>query len=84
MEYHDRYLPQKNMPIHFDSFNSTACGIKINVSMIKKVFTVSCICAACEKARKAHYHWSAADENLARAISFAMDSYNMHIRDWHK
>lgn len=72
-------------PDFFDTFNSTAANIHVQVSSVGHKFTVTVICEACQKAQPAKgFIFNAADENLAIAVGFSLAEFGKHCARAHR
>lgn len=67
---------------YFDTYNSTAAKLQVSVTRVGPKFVVSLICRQCDG--KITYVHNAADDNLAIAVGFVLDSYGLHAKRMHK
>lgn len=72
-------------PDFFDTFNSTAANVHVQISTIGPKFTITVLCESCQmKQPRGGYIFNAADENLAIAASFVLADFGKHCARAHR
>lgn len=62
---------------YFDTFNANTSGLRVQVTTIGAKFVVTLVCVTCADRIETRGSASAVgtDENLARAVAFALDDF---------
>lgn len=68
----------KPAPNFYDNYSADTSGLLVGCRTIAGKFTITVICGRCQKS-KLPANITAADENLARAVAFALDNYARHL-----
>lgn len=72
-------------PDFFDTFNSTAANVHVQISTIGAKFTITVLCESCQmKHPRGGFIFNAADENLAIAVSFVLADFGRHCARVHR